>query len=436
MNVHEVTAAIGQIVGDKFVGTGSSLAAIGIKMSVPSDDTPPAWLVHPGSAAEIAEVVVLAGRAGGSVIPVGNAARSPRSGAVGDRPRFFVDIRRMSHVLHLDETSLVVHAQAGLSAIALEKILSPRGLSLGDYPPAALGSTLGGLLAVRTPGKSSTRHGFIEDAVLGLSAVLADGRSIHTRIAPRRSTGPDLARALCGSEGTLGIITSAVLRVHRRPETRYLSAYALPTIDASLAAVHLALREEAAPAALRVFDRAEAIVHLGALELEESESVLVVATAGPTDLAACDRDLVTSAVEAMNGRPLDQHLARIWWDRRTGQEGVAPVPVPHLQISATPSKQLPVYRAVRDAAIAAGANARGHVSRFDADGAVLFFTLHDAGTPLDDARAATLREATEAAAHDAGAFLLGTANPQMEPYFVTLRHTLDPHGVMNPGALR
>lgn len=438
--ITEVAATLGSIVGDKFVGTGSALAAIGLKPGRPGHDDgdePPSWLVHPGSAAEIAEIVQLATRYDGSVIPVGNAARSPRSGALGERPRFFIDIRRMNHVLHLDETSLVVHAQAGLSAIALEKILSPRGLSLGDYPPATLGSTLGGLLAVRTPGKSSTRHGFIEDAVLGLSAVLADGRSIHTRVAPRRSTGPDLARALCGSEGTLGIITSAVLRVHRRPETRYLAAYALPTIDAALGVVHLALREEAAPAALRVFDRAEARVHLGDVELDENESILVVATAGPTDLAACDRDLVKSAVDAMNGRELDDDLAHIWWERRTGHDGARPVPAPHLQISATPGKQLPVYRAVLAAAAAAGAAARGHVSRFDADGAVLFFTLHDAeGVPLDDARAAALREAAEAAAHEAGAFLLGTANPQLEPYFVTLRRTLDPHGIMNPGALR
>ena len=110
--------------------------------------------------------------------------------------------------------SLLVHAQAGLTGLELERILAPRGLSIGDYPPVVLTSSLGGIIAVRTPGKSSARHGFFEDAVVGVSAVLADGRTVHTRVAPRRATGPDLARALCGSEGTIGFITSAVLRIH------------------------------------------------------------------------------------------------------------------------------------------------------------------------------------------------------------------------------
>src|SRR5919202_1262432 len=102
----------------------------------------------------------------------------------------------------------------------------------------------------RTPGKSSARHGFFEDAVVGVSAVLADGRTVHTRVAPRRATGPDLARALCGSEGTIGFITSAVLRIHPRPESRLVAAYVLPSLDAAVSAVYLALREEAAPSGL------------------------------------------------------------------------------------------------------------------------------------------------------------------------------------------
>jgi FAD/FMN-containing dehydrogenase len=84
----------------------------------------------------------------------------------------------------------------------------------------------------------------IEDAVAGVSAVLADGRTVHTRVAPRRSTGPDLLRARCGSEGTIGFITSAVLRIHPKPEARLVAAYILPSVDAAVSAVLLALRED------------------------------------------------------------------------------------------------------------------------------------------------------------------------------------------------
>jgi len=401
----------------------------------------PAHLVQPGSPSEVAEILLLAGRTGAAVIPVGNGTRAAPAqrnpGALIGRPRVFVDSRRMCHVLHLDETSLVVHVQAGLTALALERIVAPRGLSLGDFPPQVLGSTIGGLLSVRTPGKSSPRHGFIEEAVLGVSAVLADGRTVHTRVAPRRASGPDLARALCGSEGTLGFLTAAVLRLYRRPEARFLAAHALPSFEDALAAVRLALREEAAPAALRVYDAAEARAHLGDEVCppgRDEQAILVVATAGPTDLAACDRDLVASAAAAMGGTQLDEKLAEVWWRRRTGQERGSTLPVPMIQVTASPKRQPAVYRAVRVACAGLGVGLRAHASRFEADGAVLFFTLMDgagqalAGEPLEAARAMT-----EAAASAAGAVLLGSENHDLDPYARDLRRGLDPKGILNPG---
>jgi alkyldihydroxyacetonephosphate synthase len=411
------------------------LAAVGAKPGRPGAEV---WLVRPGSGPEIAEVVRLANRHTIALSPVGAASRPPRTTDAADLPRILVDLRRMSHVLHLDETSLVVHVQAGLSGYSLEKILAPRGLSLGDFPPAVLTSTIGGLLSVRTPGKSSPRHGFIEDAVLGVSAVLADGRSIHTRVAPRRATGPDLARALCGSEGTLGFITSAVLRIHRQPEARFLTAHRLPSFEAALSAVHLALREEAAPAGLRVYDDREARAHFGERIVEDREAVLVAATAGPTDLAACDRDLIASSVAALGGSQLAETVADTWWRRRMGRdEGVLP-PLPSLQVSARPSRQAAVHRAIREAADAAAIEVRTYASRFDPYGAVIFATLLEPGTdaPLDDSTAgAKARASIEEAAERAGAMLLGAVPPALSPYFEAMRRRLDPHGIMNPGTL-
>jgi FAD/FMN-containing dehydrogenase len=390
-----------------------------------------AWMVQPGSATEVAEIVGLAARAGAAVIPVGNGARGGGRETAA-RPRLYVDSRRMSHVLHLDETSLVVHVQAGLTALALERILVPRGLTLGDFPPSTLGSTIGGLIAVRTPGKSSPRHGSVEDAVLGVSAVLADGRTVHTRVAPRRATGPDLARALCGSEGRLGFITAAVLRIHRRPEARFLAAFALPSLDDALAAVRLALREEAAPAALRVLDGAEARAHLGESVCDEEQAVLVVATAGQTDLAACDRDLVASAATALGGSALDDAVAERWWRRRTGQARDPQLSAPALQVTAPPGREGPIVRAVRAAASRLEARARVHVSRFEADGAVEFFTFTDqAGDVMGD-RIAAVRTAAGEAAEEAGAVLLGSSLEGLEPYERELKRLLDPHGVFDP----
>ncbi|MCG8420144.1 MAG: FAD-binding oxidoreductase [Proteobacteria bacterium] len=431
-----VTSAIRDIVEEAHLtGAAETLDHLGVTGSVA-----PAWLVKPGSAPEVAELIRLAERHRIAVIPVGNQARAPRAAALDGQMRMFIDTRRMNHVLHLDETSLIAHVQAGVTAFGLENVLAPRQLSLGDYPPAVLGSTIGGLLSVRTPGKSSGRHGFVEDAVLGLSAVLANGRTIHTRVAPRRSTGPDLARALCGSEGTLGFITSAVLRIHRRPEARFLAAYALPDFDAALSAINLALREEATPAALRAHDSAEASAHFGSEMWPRSDAAVVAATAGPSDLAACDRDLLTSAVEAMGGQVVDEAVAEIWWRRRTGQEtGSDEVPrLPALQVTVSPGKQKAVYRAVCTAATEAGGAARGYASRFDRDGAVFFFTFADAAGQqvLHGEELARVRDAAEDRARSAGAVLLDSGNPTVEPYLENLRRALDPNGIMNPHALR
>src|SRR5690606_13354446 len=168
---------------------------------------------------------------------------------------------------------------------------------------------------------------------------------------------------------------------------------------------------------------------------------LVVATAGPSDLAACDRELVGSAAAAVGGVPLDESLARTWWARRTGvaPENVRPrrpinleLPLPHLQVSATPGRQHDVYRVVSAAAREAGCEVRAHASRFDLDGGVLFFTLLEGGEAATPERAERLRDVLENAAAGAGAVVLGSWNPNLEPYFDRLRQLLDPDRVLNP----
>jgi alkyldihydroxyacetonephosphate synthase len=388
------------------------------------EQVPAGIRVEPGSAAEVAEVVARTRAAGAAIHPVGTGSRPAR--ADGDRQRVLIATQRLDEVLQLDEQSLLVHAQAGLTGLELERILMPRGLSIGDYPPSVLTSSLGGILAVRTPGKSSARHGFFEEAVVGVSAVLADGRSVHTRVAPRRSTGPDLARALCGSEGTIGVITSVVLRIHNRPESRLVASYILPSVDAAVSAIYLALREETAPSGVRIYDAAEAALHFSGLALPAGHALLVAATAGPTDLAACDRDLITSAVVAEGGKQHDSSLADLWWRRLHAGEPT-PATAPSLQVMATPSRLRPVYHGVLAEARRLGASARAHISRFDPDGAVAFFTF-DPDEPATTA-------AAERVAGAAGGWLLGARARKLDVYLMALRDALDPDHVLNPGTL-
>ncbi len=389
--------------------------------------------LRPGSASEISEIAKIAQEHNLVLIAVGKGKRSTPTDDL--RTQLLVNMGRMNHVLHLDETSLLVHVQAGHSGLVLEATLNKRGLSLGDFPPTSLDSSIGGLLSVRTPGKSTRRHGTLEDTVLGLSAILADGRELHTRVGPRRATGPDLTRVLCGSEGSLGIITSAHLRMYRMPESRLLAAYRLPTFSDALTAVRLALREEASPAGMRIYDCSEAKVHLGQV-CKGDEAILVAATVGPTSLATCDRDLISSAVEVVGGQSTDAEIATKWWNRRTGQEDAdAPPPSPNLQVSATPRQLAPVYDAICMAAAKADLRARAHSSRFARDGGVLFFTITDQEGALLSPSASEL-EPIKRDAESSGAYLLETTNASLHSYFEGLRDALDPGRHLNPGVLR
>ncbi len=386
-----------------------------------------AWLVRPGSAAEVAHLVRLAGAERAAVVPVGTASRRRAIANVVDaRTRIICDLKRLNHVVHLDETSLVAQVQAGITGLALEELLHPRGLTLGDFPPPILRSTLGGMLSVRTPGKSTPRHGILEDAVLGVSAVLADGRAIHTRVAPRRATGPDLGRAFLGSEGALGIVTGVVLRIHRRPETRLLDAHRVPTVAAAIAAVFEALRRDARPAATRIYDAAEARAHLGYDVPGPEEAVLVLATHGPSELAAVDRDLVAAAAAERGATQLGPPFAELWWKRRHGHAvpGKAPPP-PALEAWAVPSRLAAVRAAAVSAAAANGRSARTHVARLDPDGGCAFVTLLDGDEPdpIGPARAPV-----EAAIVAAGGHLVGSRDAALEPYLGWLKHILDPNG--------
>lgn len=387
----------------------------------------PIWRVAPGSAAEAAEVIRRTAARGGTIHPIGTGSRA--APPVGDPARqcVVVTTSRLDNILQLDEQSLLVHAQAGLTGRALQQTLSPRGLSIGDYPPDLLTSSLGGIVAMRAPSKSSARHGFFEEAIVGVSAVIADGRSVHTRVCPRRSTGPDLAHVLFGNEGTIGLITSMVLRIHTKPESRLLAAYLLPSIDAAIHACFLALREEASPSGLRIIDAAEVARQFDDVRLAPEQVLLCAATAGPTDLAVCDRDLIASAVLAEGGEVTDDAPAELWW-RRLHADEPTPGPPPTLEIMATPSKIASVYRAVAETCANQSVAMAAHISRFGPDGAVTFFTL-DAPTANDSPDTASIERAAEAA----GGWLLGARPTKLDAYLRSLRDALDPYHVMGHG---
>lgn len=235
--------------------------------------------VRPGSAAEIVDVLRIAREVSA---PTGIAGMHTQGG-VG------LDLDRMRNVLELDETSLLVAAQAGLTAGALEALVNARGLTLGPLPPSSRGRTLGALLAAPRPSEASPRAGRFTAQCIGLSALLPDGTEVSTRIAPRKATGPDLMHMVIGARGTLGLVTSATIRLQRRGEMRHEAAFALPTIEAALKAARALLVAGGRPLDLAVSGQ---------------PTVLWLHTDGTPAHAEAERELAAKIARAHGGEPV------------------------------------------------------------------------------------------------------------------------------------
>src|SRR5207344_403444 len=138
-----------------------------------------------------------------------------------------LDLTAMSGIVGIYRESMVLDVLPGTFGTWLEDTLrNEHGVTVGHWPQSIDLSPVGGWVACRGAGQMSTRYGKIEDMVVGLDVVLADGTQLHTGGWPRAAVGPDLTQLFVGSEGTLGIITGARLRLHPAPRFERRAAYA------------------------------------------------------------------------------------------------------------------------------------------------------------------------------------------------------------------
>jgi len=222
----------------------------------------PDVVARPRDEADVGALLAWALEAGAAVIPFGGGT----SVVGGVEPRVdperytgvvTIDLTALDRVLEVDPVSLSARIQAGARGPVLEDQLREHGLTLRHYPQSFQFSTLGGWIATRAAGHFSTLDTHIDDLVESVRAITPAGPWESRRL-PGSGAGVSPDRMLIGSEGTLGIITEAWVRVRPRPRHRSSAGVRFPQFSAGAEAARALAQSGLHPAACRLVDPSEA----------------------------------------------------------------------------------------------------------------------------------------------------------------------------------
>jgi alkyldihydroxyacetonephosphate synthase len=215
-------------------------------VAVRSGDIPafPDGVAYPTDDAQVRKLYSYAQGVGARLIPYGGGTSvvGHINPLPGDAPVLTVDLSRMHHLLDLDKTSRLASFEAGVNGPSLETQLKSRGYTLGHFPQSWELSTLGGWIATRSSGQQSFYYGRIEDLFAG-GHVEAPSGAWDFPTLPASAAGPDLRQVFLGSEGRMGIITRAQVRVRPLPWREQFFGVFFPTWEQGMAAARFIAQE-------------------------------------------------------------------------------------------------------------------------------------------------------------------------------------------------
>jgi glycolate oxidase len=245
-----------------------------------------------GSTRDVSVALAWASRHGIPVVPRG-AGTSLSGGASAVAGCLVVVTTRMRRIRELEPLDRVAVVEAGVVTADLDRAAAEHGLMHGPDPSSHEVSTIGGNVATNAGGLRCVKYGVTRQSVLGLEVVLPDGRVLQTGArTPKDVAGYDLTGLFTGSEGTLGIITAATIRLRPRPTSPPVTvAAAFASLSAAGDAVSRIVGERIDVSLLELLDRAtlRAVEEWKGLGLEEVEALLLCQTDGPTARAEAVR---------------------------------------------------------------------------------------------------------------------------------------------------
>jgi alkyldihydroxyacetonephosphate synthase len=216
-------------------------------------DTFPDGVAFPETSEDVRDLLAYARNAGAQVIPYGGG-----TSVVGhvtplksDVPVLTLSLEKMTRLLDLDETSRLATFQAGVAGPQLEMQLKAHEYTLGHFPQSFEYSTLGGWIVTRSSGQQSYRYGKIEGLFAGGIMETPRGR-LEMKPVPASAAGPDIREMVLGSEGRLGVITQAQVRVRRVPEAEAFFGVFFPSWEQGSQAVREIVQNELPVSMLRL----------------------------------------------------------------------------------------------------------------------------------------------------------------------------------------
>jgi alkyldihydroxyacetonephosphate synthase len=440
----------------------------------------PDAVVEPGSADEVRALLAACAEARVAVVPFGGGTSvvgGVDAVADGFPALISLDLRRLDRLVAVDRTSLTATFEGGLFGPAAERLLAAEGVTLGHFPQSFEFSTVGGWVATRSAGQASTGHGRIDELVEGLRLV-APGGEVARRAVPATAAGPDVRQLVIGSEGALGVICEATLRVRQLPSSRRYEGWSFRSFAEGCEALRVMEQADASPDVVRLSDEHETRLSLTLpstgsateragraylrLRGHEGGSLAIVGFEGDEDDVERRRLHTGALLRAGGGLRLGRRPGEAWLRGRYAGPYLRDALLDHGAFvetleTATSWSNLPtLYAAVNDA-LRQSLSERGtpplimcHVSHLYRSGASLYFTFmarqepeaaleqwHAAKVAACDAIVANGGTITHhhAIGRDHAPWLSAEIGSVGIDLLRAAKERLDPVGIMNPGKL-
>jgi glycolate oxidase len=287
----------------------------------------PELIVLPGTTEQVSQVIRLAAEAHLPIVPRGMGSGLAAGSIPIPGGGIVICLTRMNHILEIDTLNATIRVEAGVVTADLQSEVEKQGLFYPPDPSSIRHSTIGGNIACNAGGPRCLKYGVTGDYVLGLTVVLADGRVLKTGGKPIKDvTGYDLNGLFTGSEGTLGLITEALLRLVSKPGyARTALAEFVSLMDASRA-VNALLTAGIVPATLELMDQTaiiciEEAMHLG-LPIDV-EALLLIETDGPDqqtvqrEIEVCYKICQEYAARSVKIAQTEVERSNLWKARRS-----------------------------------------------------------------------------------------------------------------------